>query len=62
MAHKSKTQRQKAAVAKANKKDRQMREEAAAVNDTSKDTEDVGGKRSSNASVGHVGGYGLQEG
>ena len=41
MAHKSKTQRQKAAVAKANKKDRQMREEAAAVNDTSKDTEDV---------------------
>ena len=31
MAHKSKTQRQKAATAKANKKDRQQREEAAAL-------------------------------
>lgn len=31
MAHKSKTQRQKAAVAKANKKDRLMREEAAGI-------------------------------
>ena len=31
MAHKSKTQRAKAAAAKANKKDRQMREEAAGI-------------------------------
>ena len=31
MAHKSKTQRAKASVAKANKKDRQMRDEAAAL-------------------------------
>ena len=36
MAHKSKTQRAKASVAKANKKDRQMRDEAAALEAASK--------------------------